>query len=406
MKKTGSVLAALLVAGATAADTAVESIDGLAAWYKIGTTQGRALRDGETVRIWRDSSSNGHDLVSDDNGVRAVYRVRALNDRSVVVIGKGNTHSVTAPLELGDHTIFLVYAAGREERALFQSTEEGEDHYGIVLRGKGDRDLYKDGQRSLAYNAAVPLGGALNVIVLGRESGRLRSFINGVDVSSNGEFTKPIRVGRFFRLSLTRFVKLDGEGLSIAEMIFFDRYLTDEERDGVIRYLAEKYAVDLWETAEAVRRLGPDVALAAWAGLLSTDSEQNVNAPKPMKIAWTMPKKLEAPLVHDPAENPTRVHCSRDNTRVRVFVSLPMTTSVAGADVRVLVLKNNSEYQDDEASTDPMPDAGDSETVEFETELVLNNGDFIEIVTMAEGEPGRVVLEPDQAVLGIVPLNR
>ncbi len=247
----------------------------------------------------------------------------------------------------------------------------------------------------------MPLADEFSITVLGKESGSSRSFVNGIDVSANVEFPEPVRVGRFFQLSVTRFVRLDGEGLSLAEMIFFDRYLAEEERNEVTRHLAEKHGLALWDKAEAVRRLGATVAFAAAEGLLTTDTDQSVNTAEVTSIAWTVQEKLEEPLVHDPTDDPATIRCIRDGTRVRLFAPLAMTSSASGADVRVLVLRNNSEYlAEDEVSTGPMRKE-ESKTVYLEVELVLNAGDYFEVVTIQGGADGRVRLDPPQTWLAI-----
>ena len=43
----------------------------------------------------------------------------------------------------------------------------------------------------------------------------------------------------------TQFVGIDGDGLKVTEMVFYDRYLSDFERDAVTRYLAQEYGIEL-----------------------------------------------------------------------------------------------------------------------------------------------------------------
>ena len=75
--------------------------------------------------------------------------------------------------------------------------------------------------------------------VLGREAGLLREFVNGVDVSAGNEVEGSLRVGKFFHLSFSRYAQADGDSLAIAEMIFYNRYLNDDERAQLTRLLAD-----------------------------------------------------------------------------------------------------------------------------------------------------------------------
>ena len=81
-------------------------VEGLEAWYRADAPE---LQEGAVVSVWPDASGNGHDLVDDGNGRNAVCQALQINELPAVRIDKANSHSVTEPFELGDHTIFVVF---------------------------------------------------------------------------------------------------------------------------------------------------------------------------------------------------------------------------------------------------------------------------------------------------------
>ena len=96
---------------------------------------------------------------------------------------KGCEYTVTNPFELGSHTIFLVYRATIAERALFR--HERNESQGLRLRGKGDQDQFqhRPGRGGVfPYGQPRTLDNAYHISVLGRDSGTLRSFIDGQDI--------------------------------------------------------------------------------------------------------------------------------------------------------------------------------------------------------------------------------
>ena len=398
-----TALALVFLASAIDVDSPVPRITGLEAWYDIASLHER-MRGGERVSTWRDSSGKGHDLTDDENGVYAMFHILQVNDEPAVFVRELNTFSVTTPFELDDHTIFLVYSANKPSRALFQSEVAGRESFGVVLRDKENRDSQLHGRQVIPYSVGYARDSEFNITVLGRESGVLRSFINGRDVSSRAGFAGPIRVGRLFGVAYTRAVRRDGDGVRVAEMIFYNRYLEQSERNSILQYLSRRYGVELsigeQETAGDQPPVVPPQESAVRARL-STTSSQNVNREDPFAIAWDTQLQIEEPFRHDPEQESTRLYCTRDGTQVRLYLSLPVTGAVSGANVRFLVLKNDQEYQPEEGATGPL--AGDEErtvaTVVFAATLTLNQGNYVEVVALAQGEPGEIKLLPGQAML-------
>lgn len=362
----------------------VTAIDGLVAWYHTGSLH-RRLHGEQAISTWPDASGNGHDLVDDQNGGPAMFEVVQINGLPAVRVGKSDTYSVTAPFDLEDHTIFLVYASSRPRRALLRHELDEWSSHGIVLRQELRRDLLHQGQTTAAYGTDFELGDAFAISVLGREAGTLRAFINGADISSQEQLGGTVRIGRFFGIRITRYVTSDGSGLRIAEMIFYDRFLDDDERNALTSHLSEKYAIPLRYEARA---------------LLSSTSTENMNVPGEVRaVAWDEQRELRDPLRQDPEKEPTRVFSSQDGTRVRLSVRLELTSEAAGPEVRVFVLKNYEEYLPVEARSGPLAGDGAPKTVELDVTLTLDDGEYFEIVTSGGGTEGKVTLVPGASVL-------
>jgi hypothetical protein len=380
----GGALIAVADAPSETGKGPVPEIDGLVAWYRVDSLH-RDMKGREEVSIWPDASGHGHDLVDDENGMPAIFEAVQINGLPAVRVEKSNTHAVTNPFDLDDHTIFLVYAGGRPRRGLLRNERGDLESHGIVLRQEFQRDVLQQGQASAPYGTDFDLDKAFAITALGRQAGTLRAFINGADISSGERLGGVLRVGRFFGIRHTRYVTSDGEGLRFAEMIFYDRFLDDDERNAVTSHLSEKYAIPLRYEARA---------------LLATRSPQNVNVPSEVRaIEWKDQRELRDPLGHDPEKAPARLSCSRDGTRVRLSVSLRLTSAVAGTEIRVFVLKNYEEYLPGEVGSGSMTGDGTPHAVELEVTLTLNEGEFIEIVTTAGGAEGEVTLVPGESVL-------
>jgi hypothetical protein len=393
---------AFTVAVATSGTTEPAEVSGLVAWYKVDSLH-RHKRDGDTIDRWTDTSRRGHDLDAAWENEPPEFDTLQLNELPVVVISGASHFDVARPFELGDHTIFLVCATEYTKRALFRS--DSDPKQGVILHQDGQSHYYQKGKEGLfPYNRATDLDADHSITVLGREAGALKAYVNGIDISSGAELTTPIRVGRFFELEHTTFVSSDGESLRIAEMIFYDRYLTDAEREGITGHLSEKYGIAV--ASEIVERRvvasEGEVAIDEAAVLvrLRTGTDVNVNE-ELVALGWDAPDKVTAPFRFDPQDANTELHCTRDGTRVRVTLVLPLQSAVADVQVRALILKSGSDWHQEEGESSPLegyaPDL--RAALRFQTVLTLDAGEFIEIVTTRAGEPGPVRLASDGALL-------
>jgi len=393
----------LMLAAAVARADVPKTVPGLVAWYDADALH-RHSRHRDVVDRWTDSSSSRHHLTGAWENIPPSFHTLQLNGKPAVQIARANHFDVERPFELEDHTIFLVYAADHTKRALFRSDSDAQ--HGVLLGHEGRMHLFQNGKEGhFRYNEPIELDLDYSITVLGRKAGSLRAFVNGVDISSGVEVAAKIRVGRFFHLQHTLHVASDGEGLHIAEMIFYDRYLTDAEREEVTWYLAEQYGFDVGTDEADVRKVVThegEIAIDESAVLvrLGTGTDVNVND-ELVAIGWDVADQVDAPFRFDPEGASTELHCTRDGMRVRLTVSIPLSTNVAEARVRALLLKNAEHYHPEEATTDTFVDgsSGKHAVLRFQTVLDLDAGDFVELIATRAGAPGHVRIVPGEAQL-------
>jgi len=389
-------LLALLALGAPGAARAQapapDAVPGLVAWYAADTL---ALSDGEPVRTWPDASGHGHDLTDDRNGAPALLRKDQIEGRPVVLVQKANSHSVGQPFTLGPHTLFLVAAVGQARRALFRA--DGDPSSGLLLDDDKGRHVYQSGGTAVRYSTASAGIGPFALTVLGREGAELRAFVGGNDVSSGDEYDQPIRVGKFFHLRHTTYVSSDGDGLRIAEMLFYDRWLTDAERAAVSAYLAGKYGLELAGSTAPPPAPAPVPLPSAALARLGSSRPVEVNAGA--AFPWNTAPELDTPFRFDPA-TPTRLYCAAD-ARVRLYVALPLESDVEGASVRVLFRRNGAEFLPGEGRSGLLSGEAGRRTGSVQAEIVtrLAAGDYVEVLTVPLGAAGRVTVPPAAAVL-------
>jgi len=411
----GCCIAGLLLAAPAGADV-LEEIGGLVARYGADSLRG-SLNSGDPVRTWPDISGNGHDLADDENGAPAIFQDQQVQGLPAVRVHKANSHSVASPFALGDHTILVVYAADRPKRALFRSDQDLS--VGLLLGDpQGRIVLQVDGSSPgavMPYTPAAEPNHEFSLAVLGRESGKLRGFVDGVDVSTDQEYTPPIRVGKWFHLRHTAYVQSDGEGLRLAEAAFYDRYLTADERNRAITFLAGKYGIESRAPAPEPASVAASAASAtgtaagASAGelvryailaQLSTSTEVDVNSGL-VAIPWTVPLELDPSFRHDSsAERNSRLTLMQDEARVRLYVSLPLTAEAEGANVRVLFRVNGTKFLPGESRSGTIGGSDGKRKAAVQAEVVtrLTGGDYVEVLAMGIGGPGKVTVDGGAAI--------
>jgi hypothetical protein len=402
------ILAAALglapAAGSQVDPVAPDAIAGLVAWYRIDDLTAGVTKDREPIFRWPDASGKGHDLSGAQTGPNAVLVARQLGDKPIVEVRQGLTLAVQNPFELGDHTIVLVYRSKLTQRALLRS--DLEPTRGIALVEGSTLHLYRLGEvghRTVPYTTPIGLSKEFGITILGRDDWKARAFIDGADVSSWTESRQILRVGAFFDLVYSKQVSYDGRGLEIAEMAFYDRFLDANERAGLTRHLASKYGLAVRDTSDVpLRERLRELAATAGRRLawLDTTWQGNLNAREGVAVAWTGGQRTDPPFARDPAQ-PTRVTCTADATAAQIHLALGLRSPRPGTEVRVLLLKNNAEYLDEQAVSGPFGGdaAAGSTTVELETTTLLAAGDFLEVLVFATGAEGEVTLDPERSVL-------
>ncbi|HKQ60808.1 MAG TPA: hypothetical protein VJS92_05935 [Candidatus Polarisedimenticolaceae bacterium] len=395
---TGATLAALLAAEPSRPDR----IPGLEAWYQAESLRGQ-LNNGEAVTAWKDVSGHGHDLTDAKTGLPAVFLETQLHGLPAVSGRARSALIVAAPFDLGEHTIFLVARAARSSRALFR--HDTDEYRGVLLRGAEEADWVQNGGNKPAqlrrYGTAATASTGWGLTILGRQGSHLHAFRGLADVSAATEQAETLRVGRLLQLRHTAVAFSDGDGLSIAELLVFTRYLDEAERTSVAEYLAGRYGLDLG-VAPSPRSPAPVVAPAPpppGQAQLSSKSAADLNGAG-VAVVWDRVDLLDEPFRHDPTQENTRLSCGRDGTRVRLFVSLPLSSGTADAALRVLFRVNGSTFLRGATHSGPLHGAKPPFRLSVQAEVLttLNAGDYVEVVTIGEGAPGAVTLEPDAAV--------
>jgi hypothetical protein len=406
---------ALAAAGTGAArassgtEPAPPPIDGLVAWYDVRSLH-RSHRDGAPVASWPDASGKGHGLTLDEGGDPALFQAGRDAGLPHVLVGERGAYSVASPFRLEDHTIVLVYAAERPGRALLRSdVEEGR---GIVLRADSRRDQYQTGGaaggRTFAYGQSIGRSeGSFDVTILARREGVFRQFENGSDVSTGIEEREPIRVGKLFDLYASQYVRLNGHGLRIAEMLFYDRYLSAAERRAVLEYVEQRHGIvagtrrDLPLPDGRTHRVRLRTDRAASLGAVPAEEGA---AAATATIAWNLQDVLAPPFRHDAELAPERLGASRDGTQSAITLILPVLASVPGTSVRVLLLVNGERYLPRDLKSGELPvEGGPPAVLQLDADIELDAGDFLTVVASPAGPPGASVrLVPDGALL-VVP---
>jgi hypothetical protein len=395
-----ALIAALSAVSAAAAPP--EEINGLEAWYAADSLQQSLSRD-NPVFTWPDASGNGHDLTDDKKGLPALFTPVQVNNLPAIKIQKGTMFSVAAPFEMGDHTIFVVYRADNPDRAFFRS--DSDKFHGLILGAEGQWDQLQSSSpiQTINYGSTTQPARAYGITLFARQSDLLKTSQNGADISVGAEYSGVMVVGKFFHIDHNQYAKSDGDGLRIAEMLFYNRYLTDAERESVTRHLSDKYAIDIEqheEVTETVQQPGSAVTYqGASLAQLSTNSKANINEGVAV-VAWDIEDALDSPFEHGAGANSGRLTCTSDGTRVRLYVSLPVSTTIAGADIRVLFRVNGSAYMRGEGRSGLFGRDGatDSRTVYSEVVTTLNASDYVEVVVLREGAEGEVTIGSSAAI--------
>lgn len=228
-----------------------KSISGLALWLD-GTkgvfdanTGGSASTDGGAVGRWEDQSGNGRHFTQSDGNNRPTYRAVGLNGKPVVDFnGSNNRLKADLPILAQPNTLFIV--ASNDDGGLSQ---DGQQH---LLDGTGTRTIFL---RSVPSEAGVFCGAGPIVDVAAFSNSTtyrvFTAFCSGASsyIRTDGALTasgNPSTTGFGGTGCLlgcgfgeaTAF--WDGKA---AEILVYNKSLTDAERNSVEKYLGTKWGI-------------------------------------------------------------------------------------------------------------------------------------------------------------------
>ena len=237
--------------------------DNLVLWLdasNIDFVDNSTLTDGEAISVWKDLSGNGHNLSQDDNSKKPVFNTSIFNGRSALDFNQSvlSLDSFTALDGKDDYTIIYV---------LDQDTSDGEQEifhlensigtsillgsYSQVSRwGFSHRDISGNQNNKLSYEIdgykhivvfdRQAMGNAIdemNIMVDGSENEAVINTWGDITHIENLSNSNALHIGSLSGGTLRSF---DGR---IAEIIVFDKELTDDEKIKVNYYLSTKWGL-------------------------------------------------------------------------------------------------------------------------------------------------------------------
>jgi len=217
---------------------------GMVLWLDAG----KGITDASGVSKWEDQSGSGNDAEQGDTDKQPTYEINGSNGKAVVRFDGSNDFLITENVSLGNS--ISVFAVVEAEDKMSPNDHDWRYNQGIVTQ-------YKDGRYILEINSTAirfqfydgdwitadadatcwQLYG-----VIREDSFTKRLYLNGVEAASKNTSTgtsgsnNPIKIG--FSGDYSRYLKGD-----IAEILVYDRVLSDSERDMVQTYLNIKYVI-------------------------------------------------------------------------------------------------------------------------------------------------------------------
>ncbi|MCA9212479.1 MAG: lamin tail domain-containing protein [Planctomycetales bacterium] len=263
-----------------------DEVQGLSFWLNADHIHG--LRSGDPVSIWSDASGKQQHAVQSESQLQPTWIDNAIGDRAALRFdGIDDLLSIPGLTIEGDTTIFI--AAQNSPQA-----EAGESpHYLLTANNNADR---RDGN---GYGIGYGHGRSAGIeAILGRGDGGVsRQVLSGrANPTGNFEIVSYWKANSFGVLRRDRDVvasdvqfdpaggyttgySLGGDPVAeghayqgdIAEILVFDRALSNDEREAVLAYLEESYF-------DATPAVSPTVDLhsARIAGLVQTDTRSEM----------------------------------------------------------------------------------------------------------------------------------
>ncbi len=208
---------------AASTSAAPDSILNLSLWLKADAITG--LNDGDTVNTWNDSSTNARSATR--NAGTPVYKTNVLNGKPVVRFPVDGESRFTFPQMSDIRTVFWVVKETATTNPHFLLGDDNNFHF---HRGNGGPIWSSTNASANIRNGTTRLmGTAVNGTTTSLGSGyRLVSVVTSGNVEASRLSRDRTQVGRSW----------DGD---VAEVIIYNRALTNDEETRIGTYLAQKY---------------------------------------------------------------------------------------------------------------------------------------------------------------------
>ena len=222
---------------------------GLVLWLDAGKGITEPV-DGELVSEWKDQSGNDNNATQGEANNQPTYVINWLNEQPVVRFDGNNDFLITDNVSLGDS--ISVFAVVEAEDKMSPNPHDWRYNQGIVTQYKDGRYIleinstatvfqFYDGPELPRWITATAEATSWQLYGAIREYGLTnRLYLNGMKVNSQNTSvgtpgsTNPIKIG--FSGDYFRYLKGD-----IAEILVYNRALSDSERGMVENYLKYKY---------------------------------------------------------------------------------------------------------------------------------------------------------------------
>lgn len=236
-------------------------MDGMLLWLKADA--GITRDEGGRVSTWADQSGMGNDATQLDPEKRPLFEGAAINGKPALQFEKSRTVLSTEPLSPPPQfSIFVVIslndnnyaqliqcapAGGEAATAVLNLLSGPNDGNGLYIYGDGGVVAITTPAQSLPLNWLEASTVSLAEVIADGYGGQTTLLRNGEKVgSSDSPFgnirgagkPRPLHIGG----TSTGFPSANG---LLAEVIIYETALSDSERQGVEKYLAEKYGISL-----------------------------------------------------------------------------------------------------------------------------------------------------------------
>jgi len=245
--------------------------NGLVLWLDSATLG--AYTNGQKVSNWTDQSDSGNDAVQSTPGSQPEYVTNVVGGKAVVRVASGKSLYLTSSIPPAGKTVFLVHQQSASQNSWNNSlggnlhtTRPGQT-WGCT-RGGGTGVSISTGISSLEFS--------VNVLQL--TVGDYKVWVNGDSAGSHAHSS-----------TLTDFTQVGGNFLGdFAEVIIYDRELSDEERNEIGVHLSGKYGIAggftrvtplpagvddpaLWYDADSIVGIDDGASVDTWRDISGND---------------------------------------------------------------------------------------------------------------------------------------